>query len=113
MPRIINCLGPMSLTDVYTTELVGFGPSDAVFDVIRQIHVVNVTGSAETFRLYLGAPATNAAGTELFYDQPVPPYSVYDWQGLLQLGLDQSLVGGASANNALTITIAAEVHSVE
>jgi len=70
--------GPAALTDTYTTNV--YVPASAlVYDVIRQIHIVNKTASAATFRMYLGATGGNAAGTELWYDYNVPAHSAYDW----------------------------------
>lgn len=96
--------GPLALTTTYTTNVFN-DTNTNVFSVIRHIHVANKTAGAVTFRLYLGATGGNAAGTELFYDYSVAANSTYDWYGALRLDSTDFLVGGASANTSLTITI--------
>lgn len=96
--------GPATLSDVYTTDIYVPG-SALVYDVVRHIHIANRTAGAVTFRIYLGATGANTAGTELWFDQTVAAHGVYDWYGMLKLVSTTYLVGGASAPNALTITI--------
>lgn len=99
--------GPAALTAVYTTDV--YVPASAlVYDVVRHIHIANKTAGAVTFRLYLGATGTNAAGTELWYDLSIAAYSAFDWYGALKLTSTTFLVGGASAVTSLTITIMGE-----
>ena len=113
MARTANFVGPQRLTTTYTTDLVGLSASDPIFDVIERIHVVNTTGAPATFRLYLGDTGANDPGTELFFDKVVPANDVYDWHGSFQMGPGQSLVGGASAADTLTMLITGTIYSVE
>jgi hypothetical protein len=99
--------GPAALSDVYTTDI--YVPASAlVYDVVRQLHIVNKTAAPVTFRMYLGATGTNAAGTELWYNKSIAAYSEFDWYGMLKLISTTFLVGGASAAASLTITIMGE-----
>lgn len=100
--------GPLALTNTYTTNV--FNNTDsAIYDVIKRIYVVNKTGSAATFRLYIGATGANTAGTEFFFDQSVAANSVYTSPPLnIKMLSTDFLVGGASATTTLTITIERE-----
>jgi len=103
--------GPLALTNTYTTDVYN-NTSALIYHVIRHIHVVNKTAGDVTFRLYLGATGTNAAGTELFYDKTVGAYDVYDWYGALKITSTDFIVGGASASTSLTITIEGDAQVV-
>lgn len=96
--------GPLALTTTYTTNIFN-DTNTNVFSVVRHIHVANKTAGSVTFRLYLGATGANTAGTELFYDYAVAANSTYDWYGALYMASTDFLVGGASANTSLTITV--------
>lgn len=101
--------GPLALTNTYTTNVFN-NATAAIISSIRQIDIANKTGSAATFRLYLGATGGNTAGTELFYDVTVPANSVYSKYynpGLSMVSTD-FLVGGASAATTLTVTVMGE-----
>lgn len=99
--------GPLALTTTYTTNI--FNASSALItSTVRHIHVANKTAGAVSFRLFLGATGANTAGTELFYDFSVAANDTYDWYGALQMASTDFLVGGASANTSLTITIEGE-----
>ena len=102
--------GPVALTNTYTTNIlnpptttggVGAGTPKPVI-VLYKIRVVNKTGSAATFRLYLGATGANAAGTEVAYDRSVAANSEVEINCYLKLTTSDFLVGGASANTTLT-----------
>lgn len=106
--------GPIALTNTYTTNILN--PATASGGVnggaagqkitLRHIRVTNKTGGAVTFRLFLGATASNTAGTELAYDQNVPANSSVDlyYPAGLTLTTSDFLVGGASASTSLTIS---------
>ena len=112
MPGTIKrTAGPLALTNTLTTNVYNQG-SALIYDVLKHIHVVNKTASAATFSLWLGATGANAAGTELFNGQSVAANSVYDWYGNLKMLSTDFLVGGASANTTLTITIEGEQYVV-
>jgi hypothetical protein len=94
--------GPLALTNTLTTNVYNQG-SALIYDVIKHIHVANKSGAAATFTLYLGATGANAAGTELFFGVSIPVGGSYDWYGNMRMNSTDFLVGGASANTALTI----------
>src|ERR1700693_6063762 len=55
--------GPAYIASAATNIYV---PSSAlIYGNIKQIHIANVTGSAATFTLYIGATGGSAGGTEL------------------------------------------------
>jgi len=96
--------GPLALTTTLTSNI--FNQASAlIVSEINHIHVVNKTGAAATFSLWLGATGANAAGTEVWSAQSVGANAVYDWYGRLFMASTDFLVGGASANTTLTITI--------
>lgn len=105
--QIKKLYGPAALTAVYTTDI--YVPASAlIYDIVRHIHIVNKTAAAVTFRIFLGATITNAAGTELFYDHSISAYSEFDYYCALKLTSTTFLVGGASAATSLSITIEGE-----
>lgn len=107
--------GPVALTTTYTTNILNPGtttggvastsaPYDKLRILLKHIRVVNKTGSAATFRLWVGATGANAAGTEVIgYDLSVAANSYFDWYGMLPLDTTDFLVGGAGTATALTI----------
>lgn len=106
--------GPVALTNTYTTNILnpptttggtGAGTPKPVI-VLYKLRVINKTGSAATFRLYLGATGANTAGTEVAYDRSVPANSEVVIDCYLKLTTSDFLVGGASA--ATTLTFIAE-----
>lgn len=99
--------GPLALTSTLTTNVYN-NTSSLIYDVIRHIHIANKTAGAVTFTLYLGATGANAAGTELFLAVSIPANSYFDWFGNLKMLSTDFLVGGASANTSLTITLMGE-----
>lgn len=119
MRNKFEIFGPIALTTTYTVNLVapaaaGAGAvgytATAPFIIIRHIHIANKGATQETFRLYKGATGGNAAGTELFFNKPVPVGDVYDWYGMLKLeGANGFLVGGASANTVLVFEAEGEI----
>jgi hypothetical protein len=109
--------GPVALTSAYTRNIVNCaivdltGPTGYTqtqpYLIIRHIRIVNVTATAATFRMFVGASGANLAGTEFMgYNTTVPANSYIDWYGTLRLDSTDFLVGGASA--AATLTFQAE-----
>jgi len=95
--------GPAAITAVYTTNI--YVPASAlVYDVVRHIHITNVTAAPITFRIFLGATGANVAGTELWFNKSIAANDSFDWYGMLKLTSTTFLVGGASGLG-LTITI--------
>lgn len=103
--QLKRTFGPLALTNTYTTNVYN-NSSALIYDVIKQINVANKSGSAATFRLFLGATGANAAGTELFFDVNIPigATSSFYFQPGLKITSTEFLVGGSSAATALTIT---------
>ena len=104
--------GPIALTTTLTTNLLNpptatggtNGGSSAQYIVLRHIRILNKTGSAATFSLWVGATGANAAGTEFMGTATsVPANSFVDWYGQLRLDSTDFLVGGAGTTTALTI----------
>lgn len=103
--------GPAFLSNVYTTDV--YNQASALLKtVIRKIHIANKTAGTVTFRLFIGATGGNVAGTEEYFDYPVAANSEFNVYGALVLGSADFLVGGASAANALIITIEGELQAV-
>lgn len=102
--------GPVALSNTYTTNILnpptttggtGAGTPKPVITLYK-LRVINKTGSAASFRLFLGATGANAAGTEVAYDRNVPAYSQVEINCYLKLTTSDFLVGGASASTTLT-----------
>ncbi len=110
IPAITRLVSPTALTNTLTTNILN--PSTNTIAIVRQIHVVNKTAGAVTFSLWLGLTGANTAGTEVFNAQSVAANSVYDWYGSMKMAAADFLVGGASANTSLTITIMGELYAV-
>lgn len=112
--------GPVALTTTLTTNLispnvtslagpVGFTMTQP-YVLIRHVRIVNKTGSAATFSLWVGATGGNVAGTEVIgQGLSVPPNSAFDWTGLMRLDAADFLVGGAGTATALTFEAEGEV----
>ena len=104
--------GPVALTTTMTTNILNpptatggvNAGSSPQYIILRQLRIVNKTGAAATFSLWLGATGANAAGTEVFgIGTSVPANGSFVDGGLLRLDSTDFLVGGASANTTLTI----------
>ncbi len=104
--------GPTALTTTLTTNILnpptatgGTGAgSSGNYIVLRHVRIVNKTGSAATFSLWLGATAGNVAGTEVIGNAlSVAANAAYDWYGMLRIDTADFLVGGAGTTTALTI----------
>lgn len=105
---IKRTFGPLALTNVLTTNVYNQG-SALIYDVITHITIVNKTGAAVTFSLWLGASGANAAGTEVIgQGKSIAANDVYHWYGRMKMTSTEFLVGGASAATALTITAEGE-----
>lgn len=104
--------GPVALSTVLTTNVlnpptaaggVGAG-SSSNYIVLRHVRIINKTGVAATFSLWLGATGANAAGTEVIGQATsVAANSSIDWYGVLRLDAADFLVGGAGTTLALVI----------
>jgi hypothetical protein len=106
--------GPVALTTTMTTNIlnpdltsvagpIGFTMTDP-YIILRHIRIVNKTGTAATFSLWLGATGGNAAGTEVVgTGYSVAANSAFDWYGAMRIDAADFLVGGAGTTTALTI----------
>lgn len=118
MQNKIFRFGPVALTTTTTTNILNpptvtggvNGGSSPTYIVLKHIRIVNKTGSAATFSLWLGATGANAAGTEVIGTAlSVAANTAYDWYGMLRLDSTDFLVGGAGTTTALTITGEGEI----
>ncbi len=101
---IKRTFGPVALSATLTTNVYN-NTSALIYDVITHIMIVNKTGTAATFSLYLGATATNAAGTEVIGTaKVVAANDTFHWYGRLKMTSTDFLVGGSGTATALTIT---------
>jgi hypothetical protein len=112
--------GPVALTNTLTTNIinttvtslagpVGFTMTQP-YIILRHIHIVNKTGGAVTFSLWLGATGANAAGTEVIgIALSIAANAPFDWYGMLRMDAADFLVGGASANTSLTFEAEGEI----
>ena len=107
-------LGPVAMSATFTTNIfncavtslagpVGLTLSQP-YAILRQLRIVNVTGSAATFTLWKGATGANAAGTEfLGKATSVAGNSYFEWFGAARFASTDFLVGGASSGATLTL----------
>ena len=70
--------------------------------IVRNIHIANVTGTAATLKLSIGA---DAIGTRLLGDVSIPAAGTYDWSGFLVLESDETIQATGGTDDALTATI--------
>lgn len=110
--------GPVALSNTLTTNILNPATatggtnagSSSQYIILRHVRVVNKTGGAVTFSLWLGVTAGNVAGTEVIgQGLSVPANSFVDWYGYLRLDAADFLVGGASAATSLSIQGEGEV----
>lgn len=113
-------VGPVALTTTLTTNIlngnvtslagpVGITLTQPVI-ILSHIRIINKTGSAATFSLWIGASGGNAAGTEFMgIGTSVAANSFNEWFGRLVLGSADFLVGGAGTTTALTFQAEGEV----
>ena len=113
-------VGPVALTTTLTTNIlnpaitslagpVGYTQTQPYL-ILRHIRIVNKTGTAATFSLWLGATGGNVAGTEVIGTaQSVAANSYVEWYGMLRLDAADFLVGGAGTATALTFEAEGEI----
>jgi hypothetical protein len=101
--------GPVALTNVLTTNIINpptlaggtglAGTNAATYALLRHIRITNVTASAVTFTLCIGATGATASSANSFmgFGTSVPANSYVDWYGMVRLDVADFLVGGASA----------------
>jgi hypothetical protein len=113
--------GPVALTTTLTTNILNPGtttggvgmPATSVnlYFIIRHIRIVNITGTAATFTLCIGATGATAASSNSFmgFGLSVPANSYADWYGAITLDIADFIVGGAGTTLALTFQAEGEV----
>jgi hypothetical protein len=86
------------------------GTNTNTYVILRHIRIVNKTGTAATFSLYVGATGGSAAGTEFMGNATsVAANSYIDWYGLLRLDVADFLTGLASGASTLTFEAEGEL----
>ena len=111
--------GPIALPTLLTTNLLN-PPTSAggvnagalpKYIVLKHLRIVNKTGAAATFSLWLGATGGNVAGTEFVGTSiNVSGNTAYDWYSPgVRLDVADFLVGGSNIAAALTISGAGEI----
>ena len=83
--------------------------ASTIYTTIRQIHLSNVTVSAATFTLYVGATGGSAAGTELAKGISIPANSTYVMNMVLRMDSTDFLTGLSGTASAITITVEGEL----
>lgn len=78
-----------------------------IYSVIRHIHLCNVTTSAATVTLYIGATGGSAGGTELFKLLSIPANSTYDYYTTRKM-LSTDFLTGLCPTGATNVTIEVE-----
>lgn len=72
--------------------------------ILKHLRVVNRTGAAATYSLFLGASGGSAAGTEVVANgRSIAANAFEDWYGAMRIDVADFLTGFASASAALTI----------
>lgn len=111
-------VGPVALsatltTNIFTPGQAGAGVGDGnlkLYAILNHIRIVNKTATNATCSFWLGASATNLAGTEVIgIGLQVPANSYVDYYGKLFVNYGDYLVGGASAGTTLTFTAEGEI----
>jgi len=113
--------GPVALTTTLTTNILNPGTttggvgmpatSTNLYFIIRHVRIVNVTASAATFTLCIGATGATASSSNSFmgFGTSVPGNSFAEWFGMVRLDIADFLVGGAGTTTALTFEAEGEV----
>ncbi len=111
-------VGPVAMSATLTTNILNpptasggvNAGSSAQYIILKHIRIVNKTGGAVTFSLWLGATGANAAGTEIIgTGYSIAANSAFDWYGALRLDAADFLVGGASAGTSLSFEAEGEI----
>lgn len=103
---VANLLNPPA-----TSGGVGAGTPNT-FILLKHFRILNVTGSAATFSLWIGATGASAAGTQVMgAAKSVPANDHVDFYpaGGLRLDVADFLTQQASAANALVLTAEGEI----
>jgi hypothetical protein len=105
MAGTIKRFGPQAIANAVADIYQGGGGSVLCYDILTHLMIVNKTGGAVTFTLYLGATGGSAGGTEVVgVAKSVAANDVFHWYGRLKMTSIDFLSGLASAANSLIIT---------
>lgn len=91
-----------SATNVYTPEAA------TIYTILKHLHFCNVTASAVTFSMYIGATGGSAAGTEIFKDLSIAAKSTYDWYGNVKM-LSTDFLTAISTASSITVVVMGEL----
>lgn len=87
-----------------------YNQSDALlYTVIKKMHFYNLTNTAASMRIYIGATGASAGGTELYFDFQIAPYSEHNVYGALRLNSTDFLTGVANLASTITVTLEGEL----
>lgn len=74
----------------------------ASYAIVRKMRITNITASAATFQMFIGATSGTATGTTFWgYNYSIPANTGADWQGYLRLGAADFLSANVNTANAL------------
>ena len=101
---ISKLAGPVALANgTYITDIFNES-SSSLYSIITHIKVVNTTATILSFRLFKGASATNAAGTNFSpADYPVLANNFVEFWMSNRFESTDFLVGGASGSGLVII----------
>lgn len=83
-------------------------PASTIYTTIRQIHLANITTSAATATLYIGATGGSTTSTTLLPAVSIPANSVYVLNLVLRMDSTDFLSGLSGTASAITITVEGE-----
>jgi len=113
--------GPVALTTTTTTNILNPGTttggvgmpanSGNTYFVLRHVRITNITNTAATFTMCVGATGATASSSNSFmgFGTSVAANSYIDWYGMLRLDAADFLVGGAGTATALTFEAEGEL----
>lgn len=114
-------IGPVVLSVTLTTNIVnpptltgGVNPpsgSTNSYLVLRHVRVTNVTGTAATLTMCIGATGATASSSNSFmgFGLSVAANSYVDWYGMVRLDAADFIVGGSGTATALTFEAEGEI----
>ncbi len=91
--------GPSQLTTIAVTKYTVPASTTAI---VRSIVATNITGSAVTFTMSIGA---DVAGTRFYSGVTIPAYGVLDWSGFLVLAATEIIQAYSNTASAMNLVI--------
>lgn len=83
-------------------------PASTIYTTIRQIHLANITATAATATLFIGATGGSTTSTTLLPTVSIPPNSTYVMNLVLRMDSTDFLSGLSGTASAITITVQGE-----